>query len=674
MPIAQPEQHERPSPETFLEAASREERSRLKVFVGAAPGVGKTYAMLQAARERVRDGVDVVVGVVETHGRAETEVLLEGLEVIPRQAIAYRGQTLHEMDLDAILARRPEVVLVDELAHTNAPGSRHPKRWLDVEELLDAGIDVYTTVNIQHLESLNDVVAQITGVRVRETIPDRILDRADEVKLIDLSPEELIQRLHEGKVYVPEAAERALRNYFQPANLTALRELALRETAEHVDEQMRAHRRSRPAADTWAVSERVLVAVSGSELSERLVRAARRMAERRGAPWLAVFVEPPRFEERPEAERERVHRALRLAEQLGGEVVTIPGRSVAEDLLRYARERNVSEIILGKSLRFRWRELWTGSVVDQVIRHSGAIDVRVVSGDRLGPIERKTAAPAMPTPGRRRRTLRGYAFAATSIAGAGAVAAGLMAVLPLDDPSLVFLAAVLLSAIVGGLGPSIFASILGLVVYDFFFVDPRLTLTVTRPQDLLSLFVFLLVAGLTSNLTSRVRDQAEAARRRERRTAALYAFAKDIAAAAGVDELLRVVVEHIAREFGAQAVLMIPEGGRLVVRARQPPDIDLPESERATATWVLEHQQPAGRGTDTLPGGAWQHVPLCTVRGPVGVLARLDPETASAPLPLPQRQLLEAMAGQAAVAIERSRIDAVLHAQAKVEAVIAGIG
>jgi two-component system, OmpR family, sensor histidine kinase KdpD len=671
VPSGQEHHDGRPSPDALLAAATREERSRLKIFVGAAPGVGKTYGMLQAARERLRDGVDVVVGVVETHGRADTEGLLEGLEVVPRQAIAYRGQTISEMDLDAILERRPELVLVDELAHTNAPGSRHPKRWLDVEELLDAGIDVYTTVNIQHLESLNDVVAQITGVRVRETIPDRILDRADEVKLIDLSPEELIQRLQEGKVYIPEAAERALRNYFQPANLTALRELALRETAEHVDEQMRAHRRARAEADTWAVSERVLVAVSGSELSERLVRAARRMAERRGAPWLAVFVEPPRFAERPEIERERVHRALRLAEQLGGEAVTIPGRSVAEDLLRYARERNVSEIILGKSLRIHWRELWTGAVVDQVIRHSGAIDIRVVSGDRLGTAETKAKAAAEPR--RRRWPLRGYAFALASIGLAGGVAAALMAVLPLDDPSMVFLAAVLLSALVGGLGPSILASLLGLIVYDFFFVEPRLTLTVTKPQDLLSLFVFLLVAVLTSNLTSRVRDQAEAARRRERRASALYAFAREIAAAAGVEELLRVVVEHIGREFGARAALLIPEGGRLTVRARHPPDVELPESERATASWVFEHDQPAGRGTDTLPGGTWLHVPLATVRGAVGVLALLDPEAAGAALPLPKRQLLEAMAGQAAVAIERSRIDAVLEAQAKLEAVIESI-
>src|SRR5262245_6902315 len=669
MAIGQHQQQGRPAPEAFLEAASREERSRLKVFVGAAPGVGKTYAMLQAARERVREGVDVVVGVVETHGRPETEALLEGLEVIPRQVVSYRSHTLREMDLDAILARRPELVLVDELAHTNAPGSRHPKRWLDVEELLDAGIDVYTTVNVQHLESLNDVVAQITGVRVRETIPDRILDRADEVKLIDLSPEELIQRLQEGKVYVPEAAERALRNYFQPANLTALRELALRETAEHVDEQMQAHRRARAPSDTWAVSERVLVAISGSLLSERLVRAARRLAERRAAPWMAVFVEPPRFADRPEAERERVHRALRLAEQLGGEAVTIPGRSVAEDLLRLARERNVTEIVLGKPLRSRWREVWKSSVVDEVIRQSGAIDIRVISGDRTG---RPAPDVTMPATRGRKRSLRGYAFATAAIAGAGIVAASLMAVLPLDDPSLVFLAAVLLSAVVGGLGPSIYASVLGLFVYDFFFVDPRFTFTVTKPQDLLSLFVFLLVAVLTSNLTSPVREQAEAARRRERRTATLYAFAKEIAAASRIEDLLRVIVEHVGREFGARTVILLPEGGRLTARAAQPPEMQLPETERGTATWVWEHNQVAGRGTDTLPGGACLHIPLSTVRGAVGVLALQRDDDAGA-LSLPQRQLLEAMAGQAAVAIERTRIDAVLEAQAKLEAVIGSI-
>src|SRR5437899_6753914 len=358
----------RPSPEALLAQAAREERRRLKVFVGAAPGVGKTYAMLQAAREQQRQGADVAVGVVETHGRPETQALLEGLEMIPRRRLEYRGQTLVEMDLDAILTRRPAIVVVDELAHTNAPGSRHPKRFQDVEELLDAGIDVYTTVNIQHLESLNDVVAQITGVRVRETVPDRILDRADEIKLIDLSPEELLQRLREGKVYVPEQAERAIRNYFRPSNLTALRELALRETAEHVDEQMQAYMRTQAAEGHWAVAERIMVAVSGGPLAERLVRAGRRAAERRGTPWLAVFVEPANFQRRSEAERERVSRAPRLAEQLGGEAVIIPGQNVADELARYARERNAGEIIVGDPPRSGWRARWAPCGVADPIR------------------------------------------------------------------------------------------------------------------------------------------------------------------------------------------------------------------------------------------------------------------------------------------------------------------
>ena len=341
----------RPSPDALLEAAAREERSRFRLFVGAAPGVGKTYAMLQAAQQRRAEGGDVVVGVVETHGRADTEALLEGLEVIPRRAVAYRGQTLTEMDLDALLARRPAVALVDELAHTNAPGSRHPKRYLDVEELLDAGIEVWSTVNIQHLESLNDVVAQITGVRVRETVPDGILDRADEVRLIDLSPEELLQRLRDGKVYVPEQAERALQHFFQPGQLTALRELALRQTAEHVDEQMQAQRRAQAAPDVWPVAERLIVAIDGGPGSEALLRAARRISERRDVPWIAVFVELPRFARASEAARAAVARLLRLAEELGGEAVTLPGTRVAEELLRYARERNASEIVLGKPRR-----------------------------------------------------------------------------------------------------------------------------------------------------------------------------------------------------------------------------------------------------------------------------------------------------------------------------------
>jgi two-component system sensor histidine kinase KdpD len=646
----------RPSPEALLVEAAREERRRLKVFVGAAPGVGKTYAMLQAAQERRRQGADLVVGVVETHGRPETRALLDGLEVIPRLRLEYRGQTLEEMDLDGILARRPAIVVVDELAHTNAPGSRHPKRFQDVEEILDAGIDVYTTVNIQHLESLNDVVAQITGVRVRETIPDRILDRADEIKLIDLSPEELIQRLQDGKVYVPEQAERAIRSYFRPSNLTALRELALREAAEHVDDQMQAYLRTQAGEGHWAVGERIMVAVSGGPLDERLVRAGRRLSERRDAPWMAVFVEPPRFRHWPDVRRERLARALRLTEQLGGEAVVIPGQDVAEELARYGREHNVSEILVGDLARSRWRARLAPSVVARLIERRGPVDVRVLSADAKDGQRPERAFPVYAA--RQRPSLRGYVLAAAFVAGAGLAASGVMAVLPLRDPGMFFLAAVLLSAVAGGLEPSILAAVLSVLVYDFFFTVPFYSLRMTDPQEYLSLVAFLVVAALTSQLTARVRDQAEAARRREARAAALYAFGRAITGASTIDELSRAIATHVAQALGAPAALLLPDVNRLMVRATYPADVQPGASEQATATWAWEHDQPAGRGTETLPGGEWLHVPLGTVRGAVGVLA-LQAQRLESRLSLDQRQLLDALAGQAALAIERSRVDLV---------------
>src|SRR5579864_8353995 len=390
----------RPSPEALLEAARREERrvGKLRIFVGAAPGVGKTYEMLQQAHARLKDGYDVVAGVVETHGRKETEALLAGLEVIPRRRIEYRGQTLQEMDLDAIIARRPQIVLVDELAHTNVEGSRHPKRYLDVEELMSHGIDVYTTVNIQHIESLNDVVAQITHVRVRETVPDAVFDRADAVELVDLTPDDLIQRLKEGKVYVPKQAERALEHYFSPGNLTALRELALRRTAERVDEQLLTHMQANAIAGPWAAGERILFCLSEDPRAAGLVRYTKRLADRLHAPWTAISIETRRSMRLGDVERDRIADTLRLAEALGGEALTIPGvgRRIADDILGFAQANNVTQIIIGKSQRSWWFELRRGSVVHDLVRHAGNISVNVIAGEELAadPVPKKTVRAA----------------------------------------------------------------------------------------------------------------------------------------------------------------------------------------------------------------------------------------------------------------------------------------
>src|SRR6266853_1891673 len=389
----------RPSPDALLEAARREndQAGRLKIFVGAAPGVGKTYEMLQSAHAKLKAGVDVVVGVVETHGRAETEALLQGLEVLPRKRLEYKDQILGEMDLDAVIARHPQIALVDELAHTNAPGSRHPKRYLDVEELLSHGIDVYSTVNIQHIESLNDVVAQITHVRVRETVPDSVFDRADAVELVDLTPDDLIQRLKEGKVYVPRQAERALEHFFSPANLTALRELALRRTADRVDEQLLTQMQAGAIPGPWAAGERILVCVSEDPRAAGLVRYAKRLADRLHGPWTALYVEGRRSLQYSEEERDRVADTLRLAEALGGEAITVPGgdRGIADDVIGFAHANNVTQIIVGKSTRSRWFEILHGSVVHDLVRRSGNISVHVIAGDEIGePIPKKTIRTA----------------------------------------------------------------------------------------------------------------------------------------------------------------------------------------------------------------------------------------------------------------------------------------
>src|SRR5260221_9294012 len=497
---------QRPSPEALLEAVAREGRGKLKIFLGAARGVGKTYEMLEAAQAKRREGADVAVGIVETHGRRETEALIAGLELVPRRRVDYKGRALEEMDLDAILARRPKLVLVDELAHTNAPGSRHPKRYLDVEELTAAGIDVYTTLNIQHVESLNDVVAQITRIRVRETLPDSVLDKADEIELVDLTPGDLIQRLNEGKVYVPHQAERALKHYFQPGNLTALRELALRRTAQRVDEQMLTYMRAHAIPGPWAAGDRLLVCVSESPASLALVRYTRRVADRLGAHWTAIYVETARYHRLTEAERDRIADSLRLAEKLGAETLTIPGRRIADDLVAYAQANNVTQIIIGKSSRSRWFELLHGSVVHELVRRAGHITVQVIAGESgaagngdkaVSTIEQRQTLDLLP-----------YLASAGFVAAALGIGLGLKQFLAVSSISLVFLTAILGSAVRYGLLPSLFACIVSVLAYNFFFLPPLYTFTIADPENVVTLFFFLVVAVITSNLTARPRSQA----------------------------------------------------------------------------------------------------------------------------------------------------------------------
>jgi two-component system sensor histidine kinase KdpD len=645
---------QRPSADALLASAESEERrhgGRLKIFLGAAPGVGKTYTMLEAARLRKRQGSDVAIGIVETHGRSETGALLEGLEVIPRRRVEYKGRTIEEMDADAIIARSPRLVLVDELAHTNAPGSRHTKRFLDVEELLAAGIDVYTTLNIQHLESLNDAVATITGIRVRETVPDRIMERADEVELVDLSVEDLLARLREGKVYVPDQAERAIRSYFRPGNLSALRQLALRQAAERVDTQMHTYMRAHAIPGPWPTQERLLVSIGPSPLSPRLVRATRRMAERRRAEWFAVYVETPRHYRLSDADRDRVARTLRLAEELGGQAITIPGERIAEELVRFAQSRNITEIVTGKSRRSRWFELLHGSIVTQLIGNSGSIDIYVVTGDEdEGDAGRPVAPPAD------RSTVAGdLIWSLTAAAGAGLAAYALRSFIALPNLSMVFLVAVLVSAVARGLRASIIASIVSVMIYDFFFVNPLFTFTIASPQDLLALVSFLIVAFITSNLTARIRAQATAARRREERTAALYTLSRAVAGAVGIGKVTQEIAAQIAGHLGAKSVILLPDGGVLRQRSAHPPGTELNDRERGAATWAWQHNSAAGRGADTLPGETWLYLPL---RGPdraLGVMA-ISPEESDTIILPDQRRLLEALADQAAVAIERARL------------------
>jgi two-component system sensor histidine kinase KdpD len=650
----------RPDPDALLAEVEREDtsarrRGRLKVFLGATAGVGKTYAMLEEARERASEGTDVVAGVVETHGRRETDALLQGLEVLPRRSIQYKGVPLTEFDLDGALARRPGLLLVDELAHTNAPGSRHTKRWQDVDELLAAGIDVYTTINVQHLDSLNDLVARITHVVVRETVPDSILERADEIELIDLPPDDLLQRLREGKVYVPEQARRASRAFFRKANLIALRQMALRKTAEQVDAQLRVQRRAQGVTETWPIRERLLVAVGPSPSSQMLVRAAKRMADQLGAEWVAVFVETPDYANWSETDRQRAWETLRLAERLGATTTTLSGSRPGDEILAYARTHNVSKILVGKPTHSRWRDVVFGSKLEEMVRGSGDIDVYMISGPETVSTAPAAAPPAagrlvagpVPLPG-------AYARAVGLVVLATLIAVATRSFFEIANLAMIYLLAVLIAAVRFGRGPSIAVSILSVAAFDFFCVPPYNTFAVADAEYIVTFGVMLVIALTITALTTRIQRQAEAARERERRTASLYAVSQSLVRASDVHELLSVGIASIGETFDSQATVLLPAAtGELADGLRTGAGFDPDPRDRAVARWVFDHGQPAGLGTDTLPAAQALYVPLQAGGNVVGVLGvrPRQPQRLRAP---EQMHLLEAFAALIAVAVDQA--------------------
>jgi two-component system sensor histidine kinase KdpD len=652
---------QRPDPDELLALVRAEERraqrGKLKIFFGAAPGVGKTYAMLLAAREEVEAGKEVVVGVIEHHGRRETAALLLGLEILPRRKIDHKGAVLEELDLDAALARKPLLLLVDELAHTNAEGSRHPKRWQDVEELLAAGIDVYTTMNVQHIESLNDVVAQITGVRVRETVPDSIVDDADELALIDLPPDDLIERLQEGKVYVPAQAQRAIENFFKKGNLIALRELALRRTAERVDEQMRTYKRAQGIDATWATTDRILVCVSPSPFSAQLIRAARRMAGAVKAPLLAVHVETPLTRLRPPV-AEQLEANLKLADALGAETVRLTAARASEETLRFARSRNITRIVVGKPTHPRWRDVLRGSFLDELVRASGDIDVAVITGDAEDRAKGASAQPssrshddssARTEPARARPYLL-----ATVVVGAFSVLARIgVPYLELADLVMVFLVGILVVSTRVGYGPSLYAAVLSVLAFDFLCVPPYLTFAVADLRHLITFAVMLLVAFVLTTLTNRLRLHGVAASERERRTAALYAFSRDLAKWQDPSRQGASAVRHIEGVFQVRATMLLagPDGK---LRPLAEAEHELDTKELSVAQWVYDRRQRAGIGTHTLPASKGLYLPLVASRGGVAVGVLGVQPVSGAPFEQEQLVLLETFANQSALAIERA--------------------
>lgn len=630
------------------EAAPARKRGRLKVFLGMSPGVGKTYEMLRAARRRKAEGGDVVVGVVETHGRRETESLLRGLEVMPRRPLDYRDRTLLEFDLDGALQRRPELLLVDEYAHSNAPGSRHPKRWQDVEEILSAGIDVWTTLNVQHLESLSDVVLRITGVRQREAVPDSALSRADDIEVVDITPEELRKRMSEGKVYVPETARLAAEKFFRLENLTALRELALRRAAQTVDDQLTARLREQGMQGPWAAGERILVLVSGDARAASLVRAGRRLSDMMmDAPWTVAHVDRPSHGRRGGHSDARLAEAFKLAEQLGGRIVALTGDDLVGAVLDHAHQMNVTQIVVARSAPVGWLGRFRRSLAVELLRQARGAAIHVVTEEGVAEVEPAAKKRPPSLAAEARNHLIGAAF----VAVATVVSTGLDRAFDRADIGLVFMAAVLATGVGQGLRPALSAATLAFLTYNFLFLQPRYTFGVGSPTDVLSLLVFWGAALATGALAGRVREQARAAERRASAVSTLLAASQTLTAARQRDEVTRTLAEQTAAAARAPAVVLLPMEGDIVLAASAPALQRLGPDAMAAARWAWEKGEPAGQGTGTLPQSRWTFRPLDGVRGRAGV-AGID-TTALAP-GSDEERLAFALLDQGAVAIERA--------------------
>ncbi|HSB23463.1 MAG TPA: two-component system sensor histidine kinase KdpD [Burkholderiaceae bacterium] len=643
---------QRPDPDQLLSRLQQEEaqakRGKLKIFFGASAGVGKTYAMLSSARALSVQGVDVVVGIVETHGRSETQALLAGLELLPLKEVDYRERVLKEFDLDAALKRKPQLILVDELAHSNVPGSRHPKRWQDVEELLDAGIDVWSTVNVQHLETLNDVVSGITGIRVWETVPDRVFDQADEVVIVDVAPDDLLQRLKDGKVYLPQQAATAVRNFFRKGNLIALRELALRRTADRVDEDVQQYRRTQAVAPVWQTREALLLAVGPDERSDKLVRATARLAAQLDVPWHCIYVETPRLQRLPDAARQRVLQVLKLAEDAGAVTATLAGDALAEAIVKYAHDHNLSRVVLGRDTG-RWPRPWRRALVDAVGVLGKDLDVMQIAL----PARQARTDGGEPGPQDESRPIRWqpYAMSALICALAAALAWPLQPLFELANIVMLFLLAVVIVAVLYGRGPSVLAALLCVGAFDFLYVPPRYSFTVHDAQYLLTFGVMLAVAIVIGQLTAVLKWQARVATLREQRMGALYQMSRELSAALMVEQVAEVASRFMQSEFDARVALLVADAHD---RLAQPvPSPALPAgTDAAIAQWAFDHAESAGQGTHTLPASPILYLPLKAPMRMRGVLA-IEPRVPARLAGPEQRRLLDTCASLVALSLER---------------------